>query len=494
MTSETNHESTPQPQPPAEEGAQPGAGGGAQPPTTDDAREFIDAMARPAPALPMPEIGQRLHAKVVSIGEETTLLDYGGRAEATIDTRHLRDAQGKPSVGVGQSIEAYVISNSEGIVLAPSMTPAANEALSVIREAAASGVPISGKVSGVNAGGLDIDLAGNRAFCPVSQIDIGFCPDASVFVGQTLEFKVIEYADMGRRIVVSRRALLQQRRDEIASKLRSELMAGEVREGTVARLESFGAFVDLGGIDGMVHVSEISHDRVSQPSEALHVGDRVRVKILEIGKDAKGRDRISLSIKAAGEDPWRHVEGDLAEGQVLTGRVVRLTEFGAFIRLLPGIEGLLHQSEIAAAPDQPVKEGGEVEVRILKIDARRRRVSLTLRREAGPAGMPRVGEVCEGTIRAHKPYGVFIDLPAFGPRTSGLLPLEEAGTSKGSDLAKQFPTGEKLEVVVLQIDEKGRLRLGIPSKTPTSAPQPQVGRGAMSAMADALKRALERNS
>lgn len=485
-TSETNHENTPQPEAPIE--------GSAPETPAEDSREFLEAMARPTPALPLPEIGQRLRAKVVSIGEETTFLDYGGRGEATIETRHLKDAQGKTTVETGQTIEAYVVSNAEGIVMAPSMTPAANEALPVIREAAGSGVPITGKVTGVNAGGLDVDLSGNRAFCPVSQVDIGYCPDASVFVGQSLEFKVIEYADMGRRIVVSRRALLQQRRDEIAAKLRSELMAGEVREGTVARLESFGAFVDLGGIDGMVHVSEISHDRVNQPSEALKVGDRVRVKIIEIGKDAKGRDRISLSIKAAGEDPWRHVEGDLSEGQTIRGRVVRLTEFGAFIRVLPGIEGLLHQSEIAAAPDQPVKEGEEIEVRVLKIDSRRRRVSLSLRHESAAPGAPRPGDICEGTIRAHKPYGVFVDLPAYGPRASGLLPLEEAGVSKGGDLAKAFPTGDKIEVVILQIDEKGRVRLGIPSKASPASAQTQVQRGATGAMADALRRALEGNS
>lgn len=451
--------------------------------------EFADAMRDRPAILPIPDVGQRLHATIRSIGDETVFLDYGGRSEATMETRHLRAPDGSIVAKDGDRIEAYVISNEEAVVLAPAMEVPAAESLSTLREAHANGVPVAGKVTGVNAGGLEVNLAGNRAFCPASQIDAGYCPDPSVFVGKTLDFKLLEFGEMGRRIVVSRRALLMQEREAAAARVRESLKVGEERDGTVARLETFGAFIDLGGIDGLVHVSEISHERIQQPSEALKTGDRVRVRILEIGKDPKGRDRISLSIKAALEDPWVRAAEEIQEGQTFTGRVMRKTDFGLFIRLLPGVEGLLHISEVGNRNDDALKEGQEIEVRVQKIEMRRKRISLALRNPIAAVG-PRVGEACEGVIRAHKPYGIFVDLPAFGPRASGLLPLEETGISRGGDLTHQYPAGGKLEVVVQQIDDKGRIRLSIPTGTSGSMQQ-TAARGTSSAMADALKRALE---
>jgi small subunit ribosomal protein S1 len=457
--------------------------------TAPASSEFADAMRERPTILPIPDVGQRLHATIQSIGEETTFLDYGGRSEATMETRHLRSPDGEILASPGERIEAYVVANEEAVVLAPAMEVPAAESLSVLREAHANGLPVAGKVTAMNAGGLEVNLAGNRAFCPVSQVDIGYCPDASVFVGKTLDFKLLEFGEMGRRIVVSRRALLLQEREAAAARVRDGLKVGEERDGTVARMESFGAFIDLGGIDGLVHVSEISHERINQPSEALKIGDKVRVRILEIGKDAKGRDRISLSIKAALEDPWIRAAEEIHEGQTFTGRVMRKTEFGLFIRLMPGVEGLLHISEIGPRRDEGIKEGQEIEVRVQKIEMRRKRISLALRDQVAVSG-PRVGERCEGVIRAHKPYGVFIDLPSFGPRASGLLPLEETGVPRGGDLSRQYPAGGTVEVLVQQIDEKGRIRLAIPTAA-TGPTQQSASRGTSGAMADALRRALE---
>jgi small subunit ribosomal protein S1 len=264
-------------------------------------------------------------------------------------------------------------------------------------------------------------------------------------------------------------------------------------------MEAFGAFIDLGGIDGMVHVSEISHDRVADPSAALKVGDKVHVRILEIGKDAKGRDRISLSIKAAQQDPWTMIPEEIAPNATLAGRIVRLADFGAFVRLAAGIEGLIHVSEMgngqARHPREVVREEQEVQVRVLNVDHEKRRISLSIRERVEESGStPRIGMTVEGLIRAHKPYGVFIDLPSFGSRVSGLLPLEETGIRKGGDLSKRYPAGGKIDVTLQMIDEKGRIRLVIPGAAPAAAakaaPQGQ-GRGAGSAMADALRRALE---
>jgi small subunit ribosomal protein S1 len=461
--------------------------------------DFLEALRAREAALPVPDVGQRLHAKLVNFGEETSFLDYGGRSEAIMESRHLRDEEGTPTKKIGDTVEAYVIANDEGVVLAPAFTPGPDEALQALREAQRSGVPVTGKVKGVNAGGLDVELAGKRAFCPASQVDLGFCPDASVFVGKTLEFKVIEFAEMGRRIVVSRKVLLQQEKEENAARLRASLAPGVEREGIVARMEPFGAFVDLGGLDGMVHVSEISHDRVNIPTDVLKVGDKVHVRVLEIGKDAKGRDRISLSIKAAQQDPWAQIPEEIAPNAKLAGRIVRLADFGAFVRLAAGIEGLIHVSEMgtgqARHPREVVREEQEVQVRILAVDHEKRRISLSMRDPVEESGQtPRVGMTVEGLIRAHKPYGVFIDLPMFGNRVSGLLPLEETGVRKGGDLSKSFPAGEKIEVTLQQIDEKGRIRLAIPRAAPVATARPASqgpSRGAGSAMAEALRKAME---
>jgi small subunit ribosomal protein S1 len=484
--------------------------------------EQAAAMREARMVLPIPDVGQRLHAVITQIGEETTFVDYGGRSEALIETRHLRGPDGAVLAQPGEKIEAYVIANEEGVVLAPAMTLPPNESLPVLREAHLSAVPVTGKVTGVNAGGLEVDLSGNRAFCPASQIDVAHTADPSGFVGQTLDFRILEFGDMGRRIVVSRRALLIQRRDEQAARLKETLHEGDEVDGTVVRMEAFGAFVDLGGIDGMVHVSEIGHDRVNHPSEAVKIGEKVRVRIIEIGKDSKGRDRISLSIKAALQDPWADIPEEVSEGKRITGRVVRMADFGAFVRLAPGLEGLLHTTEIrnepTSHPREVLKEGEEVEVRILKIDPSRRRLSLSMRDPdlAGGGGSrrgtPIVGETYDGVVRAHKPYGIFIDLPVLGERMSGLLPLEETGAPRGSDLSKRFPAGVKIDVTIRQIDEKGRIRLGIPAGVPQRQPQargtqPPHGHGGgpgapqgqpapapratTGAMADALRRALE---
>lgn len=466
-----------------------------KPATESSSEKFAEALRDHDKVLPTPNVGQRLHAKVLTIGPEHAFVDYGGRSEASIETAHLKNPEGEVTVKVGDKIEAYVVSNEDGVILAPSLTPPPNEGLKLLQEAQKSNVPVSGKVTGVNAGGLDVEIAENRAFCPVSQIDLTYCPDPSVFVGQTHDFRILEIREGGRRIVVSRRALLQQQKDEIADRILQSLHVGEVREGTVVRTENFGAFVDLGGIDGMVHVSEIAHERVNRPADVLTAGDKVRVQILEIGKDSKGRNRISLSIKAAQQDPWLTITEDIQEGATLTGKIVRLADFGAFVRLRPGIEGLVHVSEIqderVAHPRDVLKEGDEAKVRVVGVDPRRRRVSLTMRIEPGTSAKgPRVGETVDGVARAHKPYGVFVDLPDYGPRASGLLPLEEAGVTRGAELSKRFPAGEKIKVLVQQIDEKGRIRLAIPTGAPGQAAPSLGSRGVTSAMADALRRAL----
>ena len=232
-----------------------------------------------------------------------------------------------------------------------------------------------------------MDLGGTRAFCPFSQIDLRRADDPTVFVGKEYEFKILELSDDGRNIVVSRRALLQEQREESASATRNNLKLGNACEGVVTRLVPFGAFVDIGGLEGLVHISQISHQRVGHPGDVLKEGQEVKVKVLEIQNLGMGRsERISLSMKALASDPWPETAQSLVPGTDVTGRVTRLVDFGVFVELQPGIEGLVHISELANRriihPREVLNEDEEIEIRILDVDLDRRRISLSRRQSA----------------------------------------------------------------------------------------------------------------
>ena len=326
----------------------------------------------------------KVKARVVSVGEEHTLFDFGGRSEAVAETRHFRAEDGTPGVKPDDVLELFVVEAGDQVVLAPSIRADAHAALRQMREAHAAGVPVSGRVTGLNSGGLEVDLSGERAFCPLSHIESGFCADPSVYVGRTLEFLVTSVGDAKGSVVLSRRQLLRRGEEEQAKKLVASLKPGDELDGTVARLEAFGAFVDLGGVDGLVHVSEIRHERVGHPSQVLRQGEKVHVKVLrlDVGKD--GRQRIALSIKATAPDPWTGIESRYSPGMRVMGVVARLTDFGAFVTLEPGIDGLVHVSEAAPQRIAHVKDvltvGQTIEAMVLSVDPEKKRVSLSIKR------------------------------------------------------------------------------------------------------------------
>lgn len=331
-------------------------------------------------------VGMRIKGKVVSVGDEHTLVDFGGRSEAVVESRHFRAEDGSVGVKPGDAVELFVVEAGEQVVLAPSIRADAHAALRQMREAHAAGVPVTGRVSSVNSGGIEVDLSGTRAFCPLSQIEAGFCADASVYIGRTLEFLVTSVGETKGSVVLSRRQLLRRGEEEQAKRLVASLKAGDELDGTVVRLEAFGAFVDLGGVDGMVHVSEIRHERVGHPDQALQVGEKVRVKVLRLDTGKDGRQRIALSIKATAPDPWGGVEQRYAAGARVLGVVARLTDFGAFVTLEPGVDGLIHVSEAAPQRIEHVKEvlqpGQTVEAVVIGVDAEKKRISLSLKRAA----------------------------------------------------------------------------------------------------------------
>lgn len=356
------------------------------PPPSEDFAHALEAFERSAAGTrgtaETPAPGTRVRARVVAIGDAHVILDYGGRSEAVAETRHFRNAEGELRVKPGDTVDMVVVPASseapDAVVLSPSVRPEPQRATSQLREAMAAAVPVSGRVTAVNAGGLTVDVAGARAFCPVSQIDSGYVADPSVYVGRTLEFLVAEVRPGKGGAVLSRRKLLKRGEEERARQLLAELKPGDERDGTVARLEPFGAFVDLGGVDGLVHVSEIRHERTRHPSDALTVGEHVRVRVLKIENDARGKTRIALSIRAATPDPWTTAGDQFRPGMRVHGVVARGTEFGTFVTLAPGIDGLVHLSQMPARGGR-LTPGQEVDAVVLNVDPARRRIALSMR-------------------------------------------------------------------------------------------------------------------
>ena len=327
--------------------------------------------------------GAKVQGKVVAVGDEHTLIDYGGRSEAVAETRQFRAEDGSLGVAAGDVLELFVIEAGDQVVLARSMRAEGQAALRQVREARAAGVPVTGRVTGINTGGLAVDLGGARGFCPLSQIEAGFCADPSIYVGRTLEFLVTAVEGARGSAVLSRRQLLRRAEEERIRQRLAALKPGDELDGTVARLESFGAFVDLGGLDGLVHVSEIRHERLAHPRDALSQGDKVRVRVLRIETGKDGRPRLALSIKAATPDPWAGIETRFVPGTRVRGVVARLADFGAFVNLAPGIDALVHVSEAAPRKVRHVREvlstGQSIEAVVLAVDPVKKRISLSIR-------------------------------------------------------------------------------------------------------------------
>jgi small subunit ribosomal protein S1 len=425
-----------------------------------DERETEDfatlfANQQTGPAL---EVGQVVRGRVIQIAAESVFVDVGGKGEAWIDRAELVDDEGRLRVAVGDEIEAAVVSTRDEIRLSYKLQRGA-QARQALAAAVESGIPVEGKVAAVIKGGYEVTVGGLRAFCPFSQMDLRRVATPEDYIGKVLEFRVTRFSESGRNIVLSRRQILEDRAAETAEATREKVVPGAVLPGTIASLADFGAFVDLGGIQGLVPISEISHVRVAHPSDRLRVGEAVTVKVLRVDE---GKGRISLSLKALEGDPWVAVSGSLRERRVVRGRMVRATDFGIFVELLPGVDGLLHISEIPRSKQGALREGvaagAEIVVMIITIDAAKRRIGLALAPDDVAAGAQvesavSVGAVLTGTVERVESFGVFVRL---GPGQTGLIPLAELGTQRGSDPRKAFPLGSEVKVLVLAIEEGGR--------------------------------------
>jgi small subunit ribosomal protein S1 len=336
-----------------------------------------------------PNVGDRIQAKIVGFGEESAFVDLGRKAEGIVALAELTDEEGKRTVAVGDTIEGVVSSVADDVVTLKVRAGRGHAAPEELRQAHAHGLPVEGVVAAVVKGGVEVTVSGVRAFCPVSQLDLRYVEDPAVFVGQRLTFRITRFEE-GRgkpNLVLSRRVLLEEEAAAKAAEARKRIEVGKVVRGKVTSLATYGAFVDLGGIEGMIHVSELGHGRVADPKDVLQIGDEVEVQVKAIGPDAKGREKISLSRRALTKDPWNDEAAKLAAGARRTGKVARLETFGAFVELAPGVDGLLHVSELAELgkreirhPRDVLKVGQQLEVTILSIAPETRRIALALAR------------------------------------------------------------------------------------------------------------------
>jgi small subunit ribosomal protein S1 len=325
------------------------------------------------------ERGQTIEGTIVAIGPDVAFVDVGGKGEATIDTAELKDADGDIEVAVGERIQAVVVSTSSGLTLSRRLARGAATARQ-LEEAYRTGLPVEGKVEREVKGGYEVRVGHARGFCPFSQIDI-VRSDAAAHLGRVYPFRIIEYKEGGRNLVLSRRALLEEAQKAAAKDVRKTILPGAIVTGRVVSIREFGAFVDLGaGVQGLLHVSEMGWSRVLDPSNLLKPGEDITVKVLAVD-DA--RRTISLGLKQLSDDPWSRVTSTYEVGQVRTGRVTRLADFGAFVELEPGIEALAHASTFPESGRRQtwsamVAPGTIAPFEIVSIDVGRKRMGVAL--------------------------------------------------------------------------------------------------------------------
>jgi small subunit ribosomal protein S1 len=444
-----------------------------------------------------PEQGELLRGTIVNISGDDAFVSYGGPSEAVMATAEL------DGLDVGDSIEGTVVQTSPEIRISRKLARG-KASLDLLRQMYESRVPVEGKVSSRNKGGFEVDVSGLRAFCPMSQIALGKIDNPDAFVGQTFEFRVTELSDDGRRIVVSRAALLKEGAAQRAEETRKAIAPGAELTGRVKTLTPFGAFVDLGGIDGLLHVSEMSRRRVTDPKEVVQVGQEVRVKVIKIENDGK---RISLSMKDQEPDPWSDVAERFAAGTAFTGKIVRSTDFGLFVEVEPGLDGLVHFSQLPYGirqGDPQVAIGQAVSGWVREVDPSKKRLSLSLREVAindpwdGISQRYPVGKVVEATVDHIGSPGIFVLLEA---GLVGLVPNSEISVPPGSDPSQAYQPGTKLAVRVMSVDAN-RKRISLSAEAAKAAAErdeymkfidEQRGEPeGESAMALAFRKAMER--
>ncbi|MFN4288638.1 MAG: 30S ribosomal protein S1 [Brevundimonas sp.] len=413
--------------------------------------------------------GQVVHGRVVSVEKDFVIVDVGLKTEGRVPLKEFGQGEGASLPKAGETVEVYLerVENAMGEAVISREKARREEAWTRLEGVFEKGEPVMGAIVGRVKGGFTVDLGGASAFLPGSQVDIRPVRDIAPLMGKEQPFSILKMDRPRGNIVVSRRAILEEARAEQRTELVGQLQEGEVREGVVKNITDYGAFVDLGGIDGLLHVTDMSWKRVSHPSQVLAVGDTVKVQVIKINPETQ---RISLGMKQLQSDPWEGVEAKYPSGAKMSGRVTNITDYGAFVELEAGVEGLVHVSEMSwtkknVHPGKIVSTSQEVEVVVLDVDSTKRRISLGLKQaqanpwEAFLEAHP-IGSEVEGEVKNATEFGLFIGLDN---EIDGMVHLSDIDwNTPGEEAIQRYSKGEMVKARVLDVDiDKERVSLGI---------------------------------
>jgi small subunit ribosomal protein S1 len=433
-------------------------------PSTDD---FAAMFGESAPAEVKEYFpGDDVEVEIIEITPDAVFVDLGPKREGVIDRQDLEDDEGELTVRVGETISAYVINRKGGQIQLSTALKGGDDAIEALKQASANGIPVEGRVASTNKGGYEVEMMNKSAFCPHSQIALGYTEDPDIHVGNTYRFKVDRVDERGNNIVVSRAALLREEREKQAEETKKKLKKDAELTGVVSRITEFGAFVDLGGIDGLVHISELGWTHVDHPSDVVEVGQPVNVKVIKLEEDGDEL-KIGLSMKELEEDPFVETMRKFDVGDSVNGKVTKLAPFGAFVEIAPGVEGLCHISEMVPGrrinhPQDVVEPGDQIEVQIIDTDPRKRTIGLSMKRLmedpwAEAAGEYKPGKQVTGTVSSIQSFGIFITLPS---GIDALLPLSHLDEGEEAGYRKHFSPGTEVEATVLDVDpDRERLTL-----------------------------------
>jgi small subunit ribosomal protein S1 len=414
--------------------------------------------------------GEIISGTVIQVGRDFVIVDIGGKSEGVISLREFADAAGESHVSAGDKIDVYIESreNDDGLVTLSKEKADKMKVWDEISNACEADELIEGTISQRVKGGLSVTIRGGvKAFLPGSQVDLRPIRNLDKLIGQTYKFKVIKFNKKRGNIVLSRRVLLERERDELKSKTLETLTEEMIVKGTIKNITEYGAFVDLGGIDGLLHITDMSWGRVNHPSELFQVGDEVEVKVLKYNAET---ERVSLGLKQTQEDPWNHAEEAYPPGKKVQGKVMSITDYGAFVELEPGVEGLIHVSEMSWTkkvkhPSKLLELGQEVECQVLEVDTRNNRISLGLKQlEPDPwmvfTDKYHPGDKIGGKVRSLTDYGVFVGIEE---GVDGMVHKSDLSWSvRVNNPSDLFKKGDDVEAIILSInhDEK-KVSLGI---------------------------------
>jgi small subunit ribosomal protein S1 len=405
-------------------------------------------------------IGDKIRGKIISIGKDSVFVDTGTKVDGVVDKVELMDKDQQLEVEEGDMLELYVVAlTDDEIRLSKALSGIGG--LQMLKEAYEKAVPVEGRISETCKGGFRVDVLQRKAFCPISQVDINYVEDPSEFVGKTLNFLITTFEERGKNIVISRRVLLAQEQEKSRKAFYETLSVDSVLDGQVTRAMPYGIFVRLAdGVEGMVHISELGWSKTTQPEEVVDIDETVQVKVIGIEPDKRpGMLKIGLSMKRLSEDPWDTADQHFQQGDKILGKVTRCANFGAFVEVAPGIEGLVHISEMSYTkrilnPEDVVSAGETVSVLIKELDMEKRRMSLSIRDAEGDpwvdvAGKYTIGQSLTAVLEKKEKFGYFINLE---PGITGLLPKSILGKFQRSSEFEKLKEGDPIPVIIEAID------------------------------------------